>query len=175
MPSEDKNPEDKGPEELFDLVDANGTLVGKASRARCHSDPSLLHRVVHIFVFNEAGEVFLQKRSLAKDIQPGKWDTSVGGHVALGESVEAAARREMIEELGLQHLTPAFVHEYIWRSSVESELVRTYRCVHEGPFALQRDEIIEGGFFSLEAVRRMARAGLLTPNLEHELRLLGFL
>jgi isopentenyl-diphosphate delta-isomerase type 1 len=162
-------------EELFDLVDETGRVVGRASRAACHRDPRLLHRAVHVFVFNARGEVFLQRRSRAKDIQPGRWDTSVGGHVAQGETPEEAVQREMAEELGLRDLQPLLLHEYIWRSPVESELVRTYRCSHEGPFSLQQEEIEEGRFFTTAELRGAAGRDLLTPNLEHELSLLGIL
>jgi isopentenyl-diphosphate delta-isomerase type 1 len=162
-------------DELFDLVDENGRVIGRAPRAACHADPRLLHRAVHVFVLNAHDEIFLQRRSRTKDIQPGKWDTSVGGHVALGESFEQAAQREMAEELGLRDLQPQLLHQYIWRSPVESELVRTYRCTHGGPFSLQAEEIEEGRFFAPDELRRMAGRGLMTPNLEHELRLLGIL
>ncbi len=169
MPAQD-------PEEMFDLVNEAGEVIGAASRARCHRDPTLLHRAVHLFVFDEQGRVFLQRRAAGKDIQPGKWDTSVGGHVHRGEAVEDALRREMEEELGLDPDLPVErLHEYVWRSPVESELVRTYRCTHPGPFRLQADEIDAGAFFTIEELDRKRRAGALTPNLEHELVRLGLL
>lgn len=164
------------PEELFDLVNEVGEVVGVAPRARCHADPSLLHRAVHLFVFDERGRVFLQRRSADKDIQPGKWDTSVGGHPRRGESPLQALRREMLEELGLNPaLRVEYLHEYVWRSPLESELVRTYRCTHNGPFRLQADEIEAGSFFAPAELLALAKAGELTPNLEHELCLLGLL
>jgi len=162
-------------DEVFDLVDAEGRVIGHASRAQCHADPSLLHQAVHLFVFHPDGRLFLQKRSMTKRIQPGRWDTSVGGHVGLGEPAHRALLREAREELGLQRIEPDFLHSYIWRSEVESELVRTYRCTHRGPFELQSDEIDEGRFFTLPEVRALVGTGQLTPNLEHELGLLGIL
>ena len=80
-------------EELFPLVDEDGNQIGKATRRECHSGTMLLHPVVHLHVFNAKGELYLQKRSTDKDIQPGKWDTSVGGHVDYGETVENALKR----------------------------------------------------------------------------------
>ena len=163
-------------EERFDIVTEAGEVIGAASRSRCHRDPSLLHRAVHLFVFDEGGRVFLQRRSVQKDIQPGKWDTSVGGHLQQGESVEQALRREMAEELGLDPSLPVeLLHEYVWRLPVESELVRTYRCTCAGPFSLQADEIDEGRFFCAQELFDLSEAGQLTPNLEHELRRLGLL
>ena len=88
-------------EELFDIVDDNGNIIGTAPRSKCHGDPSLIHRTAHVFVFHPDGrQVLLQLRRKDKDIQPGKWDTSVGGHLDHGEDYETAARRELREELG---------------------------------------------------------------------------
>lgn len=161
--------------EIFDLVNERGEVIGQAPRRRCHGDPALLHRSIHVFVFNRAGHLFLQKRSAHKDIQPGKWDTSVGGHVDQGEGVEAAVTREMCEELGLIEQPVEFLHRYIWRTDVESELVHSYRCRNEGPFTLQPEEIDEGRFILPGELPRMLSEGLFTPNLAHELGLLGLL
>ena len=80
-------------EEMFPIVDEEGNITGAATRGECHNGSKLLHPVVHLHVFNSKGELYLQKRPEWKDIQPGKWDTSVGGHVDLGESVEMALKR----------------------------------------------------------------------------------
>ena len=73
--------------EHFPIVNENGEIIGKATRTECHSGSFLLHPVVHLHVFNSRGELYLQKRAENKDIQPGKWDTSVGGHVDYGEEI----------------------------------------------------------------------------------------
>ena len=98
-------------EERFPIVDEDGHVVGVATRGECHSGSKLLHPVVHLHVFNSRGEVYLQKRPEWKDIQPGKWDTSVGGHIDYGETPEQALIREVREELGItdtsrEHLMP---------------------------------------------------------------------
>ena len=160
-------------DEILEVVDAQGRVLGRATRGECHSDRSLLHRAVHVFVLDRQGRIFLQKRSMQKRIQPGRWDASVGGHVDPGETPKQAAVREMDEELGIAGVELELLHEYVWRSEVESELVRTFRCVHEGPFTLKADEIDEGRFFSLDELRALVGTGQLTPNLEHELVLLG--
>jgi len=165
-------------DELLEVLDAEGRVVGLAPRARCHGDPSLAHRAVHVLVRNRHGEYFLQKRSRLKRVQPGRWDSSVGGHVDPGESWLEAARREISEELGivletseqLEHL-----HDYVWRTSIETELVRTYRLDHDGPFRLHPDEIEEGRFWTEAELRTAAGSGRLTPNLEEELHRLGVL
>jgi len=71
---------------LFDLLNDDDKVIGQALRSACHGDPGLIHRAVHVLVFNSSGALLLQKRAPGKYIQPGKWDTSVGGHLALGES-----------------------------------------------------------------------------------------
>ena len=173
--------EDEEDNEFLEIVDELGQVVGSEPRSRCHSDPALAHRAVHVFVRNSRGELFLQKRALSKRIQPGKWDTSVGGHVLPGESYEGAAAREFFEELGVRledvggGVKLKLLHDYVWRSPVETEHVRTYELAHDGPFHLDPHEIDDGRFWTADEMRRAAGTGVLTPNLEEELRLVGML
>ena len=95
--------------EWLPLVDADGHVVGKATRGECHGGAKLLHPVVHLHVWNSRGELYLQHRPAWKDIQPDKWDTAVGGHVDLGEDIATALRREVKEELGLTDFEPEFL------------------------------------------------------------------
>ena len=97
-------------EEWFPLVNEEGETIGKATRRECHSGSKQLHPVIHLHIFNDAGELYLQKRSMNKDIQPGKWDTAVGGHIDYGETVEEALRREVREELGITEFTLSLIH-----------------------------------------------------------------
>ena len=156
-------------DELFDIVDEEGRKIGQATRKECHSSPSLIHQVVHVFVFNSRGELFLQKRAETKDIQPGKWDTSVGGHFLPDELPEDAARREVKEELGVDIAEFEFLYSYLWRSPVETELVKTYKVIHDGPFTWPEDEIGDGRFWTMDDISQTLRSGMFTPNLEHEL------
>ena len=162
-------------EELFPLVNEQGELIGKASRKLCHSGSFLLHPVVHLHVFNTAGQLFLQKRSLDKDIQPGMWDTSVGGHVDYEETVGVAdwvlpaLQREASEELGIIEFTPFFVMLYTFRSAFEYELVHTYYTVFDGPLTPDAVEISEGRFWDCSEILANLGAGIFTPNFEGEI------
>lgn len=155
-------------EELFDVLDASGRKVGQALRRECHGNPALIHPAVHVLVCDHAGRLFLQKRSSVKDIQPRKWDTSVGGHPRCGEEAEAAARREMREELGVEPPCLEPLYHYLWRSAVETEFVTSFRAVHEGPFNLQPEEIETGRFWTAAEIDAALGSGLFTPNFEYE-------
>ncbi len=164
-------------EELFEIIDdATGQVIGTAPRRVCHGDPSLIHRSVHVVVFSSAGEILLQKRNLRKDIQPGKWDTAVGGHLALGETYEQAALREFCEELGVppvQQLTELF--SYKIRNEIESENVKVFQTVHDGPFQPQESEVEQVAFFSPAELKMRLGQGRtedFTPVLCRELHLL---
>lgn len=158
--------------EVFDLVDEQGRLVGRAPRAWCHRTPSLLHRAAHVIVTDGAGRIYLQKRSPAKDIQPGKWDTSVGGHVDAGEDHEAGARREMREELGLGGEL-RFLYRYLWRTACETELVETFLHVARSEPRPRPEEIDEGRWFTAAEAAALVAGGGATPNLAEELRRLA--
>ncbi len=162
-------------EELFEIVDDEGSVIGVAPRSKCHGDPSLAHRSVHVFVRNREGDVYLQKRSHTKDIQPGKWDSSVGGHLAPGETYEQAAKRELAEDLDVSvpEVSLVSLHSYVWRTPIETEHVRTSELQFEGALHPNPVEIDEGRFWSVAEIRRDYGRGIFTPNLEHELRLLS--
>ena len=157
-------------EELFPLVDENCNVIGSATRRECHSGSMLLHPVVHLHVFSPDGELLLQKRSDDKDIQPGRWDTSVGGHVDLGETIEEALRREAGEELGLFGFKAKPLQPYVFQSAVERELVNPFVAVvpKDYPFKFQREEISEIAFWTPEKISESLGKDILTPNFEQE-------
>ena len=161
-------------DELFEIYDEGGNRVGLAPRAACHGNPALIHRTAHVVVFDRRGRLLLQKRSPHKDIQPGKWDTAVGGHLAPGEDYRAAAEREMREELGVGPVEPLrFLFTTKIRNAVESEEVGVFATGHDGPFQPDPQEISELRFWTPAEVLAAVGTGQFTPNLEAEVGLLA--
>jgi isopentenyl-diphosphate delta-isomerase type 1 len=141
-------------EDIFDIVNEHDEVTGRKSRREAHT-LGLMHRAAHILVFNAAGEVFLQKRSMAKDNHPGVWDASCSGHVDSGEDYAAAARRELGEEIGLHEpgpLEPLF--KLTPSADTGQEFIQVFRTHAEGPFTLHPQEIDEGRWMAPEALDR---------------------
>jgi isopentenyldiphosphate isomerase len=141
-------------EEIFDVVNERDEVINRKPRSEVHR-LGLLHRAVHVLVFNSPGEIFLQKRSMTKDREPGKWDSSSSGHVDAGEAYEACAVRELREEIGLiVQKTPERLFKIDACLETDWEFVWVYRCNSEGPFQLHPDEIERGEWFAPEAVTK---------------------
>lgn len=157
-------------EEWFPLVNEEGETIGKATRKECHNGSKQLHPVIHLHIFNKEGELYLQKRSMTKDIQPGKWDTAVGGHIDYGETVEEALRREVREELGITDFIPQFITRYVFESAIEKELVNTFRTVYNGEITPDTEELDGGRFWPIEEVKANLGKNVFTPNFEQEFR-----
>lgn len=158
--------------EMFPLITEEGQVVGRATRAYCHGGSMALHPVVHLHIFDSEGRIYLQKRSLRKDIAPGLWDTSVGGHVDYGETLLQAVLREAREEVGL-HLTgeeESFreLFQYVWQSSRERELVTAFAVTTDIEPTPDHDEVDEGRFFTLAEVRQLLGQGIFTQQFEEE-------
>jgi isopentenyldiphosphate isomerase len=156
--------------EMIEVVNPEGCAMGAAPRSRVHGNNQWLHRVVHVLVFDTRDRLLLQKRSLNKQVAPGKWDTSVGGHVDCGESLMDAAMREMKEELGIVPDPPRFIYQYIHSNDFESELVTTYVCRHDGEVACNPEEIDAACFWETDDVQANLGKGVFSDNFEEEFR-----
>jgi len=139
-------------EEIFDVVNDRNEIIGQEFRSVVHRT-GLKHRAVHVLVFNSRGDLYLQKRSMAKDCFPGTWDSSASGHLDRGEDYDACAVREVREELGYE-LKAALkrLFEISARPETGQEFVWIYRAELEGPFKLQHSEVDAGGWFAPEVV-----------------------
>jgi len=159
-------------EEWLPLVDREGKIIGKATRTQCHENKNLLHPVVHLHVFNSKGELYLQKRSLNKLVQPGKWDTAVGGHIELNESIEHSLSREALEEIGISGFKPQLLVKYEWHSEMESELVFSFVTTYMGKITPNKTELDGGRFWTFSEIKKQLEKGTFTPNFEHEFKML---
>ena len=150
--------------EYFPVIQENGMVIGRAERSYCHSPAKPLHPVVHLHIIDRYSRLYLQK----KDIQPGKWDTAVGGHVDYGESIQEALFREAYEELGFREFNPVWLMSYVFESDVEREMVNVFAAV--GSFSLRpdHDEVDEIKAWDLESIDENLGKSLFTPNFEQE-------
>lgn len=154
--------------EYFPVIQENGMVIGRAERSYCHSPAKPLHPVVHLHIIDRYSRLYLQKRSMKKDIQPGKWDTAVGGHVDYGESIQEALFREAYEELGFREFNPVWLMSYVFESDVEREMVNVFAAV--GSFSLRpdHDEVDEIKAWDMESIDENLGKSLFTPNFEQE-------
>ena len=155
-------------EEWLPLVDEKGNITGQAPRSICHSGGKLLHPVVHLHITNPENEIVLQKRSMKKDLLPGRWDTAVGGHIGVNEKIEEALKRETFEELGITSFEARPLGNYIWESPREKELVFSFLCTRYDRIRIDNDEVDEGRFWSREEIEKNIGQACFTPNFEHE-------
>ncbi len=157
--------------EWFEVIDRQGQVLGLATRRECHGNPRLRHRVVHVLVRDETERLYLQKRAWTKDIQPGKWDTSVGGHLHPQETPALGARRELAEELGIRtERSLRWLYAYEMCSPVETEWVDTFELLWNDAVFPDPTEITEGRWWTVSEIRRHLGTGIFTPNFEDEFR-----
>lgn len=159
-------------EEWVPLVDEKGKVTGQAPRSHVHNGSKLLHPVVHLHVINNKGEILLQKRPLRKQIQPGKWDTAVGGHISTGETLEQALQKEAAEEIGLKQFSAKLQQVYKWESEVEAELVYVFTTKETHNIGIQSNEVEELRFWSVKEITSRFQDKLFTPNFMVEFQLL---
>jgi isopentenyldiphosphate isomerase/intracellular septation protein A len=159
-------------EEWVPLVDGHGKIIGQAPRSQVHNGSKLLHPVVHLHVINQNKNILLQKRPMSKQIQPGKWDTAVGGHISAGETLEKALQKEAFEEIGLTGFSAKFQKVYRWESEVEAELVYLFTTFDFKNVKVKSDEVEEIRFWTRNQIEKQIGQGVFTPNFEYEFGLL---
>lgn len=171
-PTADTTVERVAASEWFPIVEPNGLVVGRATRNYCHSGAKPLHPVIHIHIIDRYSRIYLQKRSMNKDIQPGKWDTAVGGHVSYGEGILEAVYREASEELGLREFNPIFLEAYQFESAIEKEMVNIFAVVGSYDLDPDHDEVDEGRWWTVEDIDSAIGKEIFTPNFESEFQMI---
>jgi isopentenyldiphosphate isomerase len=159
-------------EEWVPLVDESGNVNGSAPRSQVHNGSKLLHPVVHLHVINRNKAILLQKRPVSKLVQPGKWDSAVGGHISVGETLEQALKKEAFEEIGLVDFSAKLHKIYKWETDVETELVYLFITYDFKNFKVHTDEVDEVRFWTKNQIENQLGKNVFTPNLELEFQLL---
>jgi len=160
-------------EEWLPIVNNEGKVTGAQPRSLCHDgSKKYMHPVVHLHVFNSKGDLYLQKRPMYKKVQPGKWDTAVGGHIAANETIETALFRETKEEIGLEIKEVKHAFRYIWESEIEKELVHSFILQTRDIPVVNKEEVADGKFWKLTEIEKRLETGLFTPNFEKEFKML---
>lgn len=150
-------------EEIVAIVDEENRVVGAASRSRMRAD-GLPHRATYILVFNDEGELFVQKRTMGKDIYPGYYDVATGGVVLAGESYGDAAERELAEELGITGVRLKVHFDFFHQGAGNRVWGRVFSCVYNGDVVLQEEEVESGGFHPVHQILEISRRRPFTPD-----------
>ncbi len=159
--------------EYLPVVDEDGNLIGKASREQCHRDPSMIYPVVRLHVFNPKGEILLQRRSLKSDIEPGKWDAAVAGHVRYGEDIEAAIKRETMEEINLEIDGMQLMNKRLFKAKTSTALMFVFIIVTDKIPRANKNEVEEIAFFSIAEIKPLIANAKASIGLEQELELIS--
>lgn len=159
-------------EEWVPLVDESGNVNGSAPRSQVHNGSKLLHPVVHMHLLNRNKAILLQKRPMSKQIQPGKWDSAVGGHISVGETLEQALKKEAFEEIGLADFSAKMYKVYKWETDVEAELVYLFISFDFKNFKVHSDEVEEVRFWTKSQIENQLGKNIFTPNFEYEYNML---
>lgn len=158
--------------EIFPIIREDGLVIGRATRDYCHNGSRLLHPVVHLHIIDREANIYLQKRSMTKDLLPGRWDTAVGGHIKYGESVVEALLRECSEELNLREFNPVHICSYRYDTRRDAEFVFVFAAVGHFNLVPDRNEVDEGLWWTIPQIEKAAGGRRLTPNFVKEFNMI---
>lgn len=168
-PTIDSKAEEAPSIEMLPIVDGTGTVIAQASRKWLHGKGSgNIHPVVHAYFINRYSDIFLQRRSMDKDIYPGRWDFAVGGHVVYGEQPLETLFRESEEELRFTRFNPISLGAYVYPDPMGKEYVNIFAAV--GDFEIENfgEEVMDGRWWSQKEIQDNLAKSLFTPNFEDE-------
>lgn len=143
-------------DELLDLVDQNDQVIGTVLKSSAHSNPAFIHREVVVLIFNKKNQTLIQKRSLLKKVDPGKWEVACAGHVGAGEIPEEAAKREVFEELGI-NIQPVFFEKQKVLNDINNESKFYwvyYAIIDDNDFELDKLEVEEVKWIDVSEVSK---------------------
>ena len=150
-------------DEIVVIVDEKNNIIGAETRSEMRSK-GLIHRAAYILVFNSVGSIFVQKRTMSKDVYPGYYDIAAGGVVLYGETYDESAIRELEEELGIRGVPLTRLFDFYYKDEINRIWGRAYTCVYDGKIVLQEEEVESGSFRGVDEIIRMAGNELYTPD-----------
>ena len=157
------------------VVDEKNQVIASASMIDVHKK-GLWHRISVVHVFNSKGEIYLQKRSPHVDTSPNLWDHSAAGHVDVGEEPEEAAKRELLEELGVKTDKLEFISTYKTQNSDKGKTLNrfwyVYKHTFDGTMHLEKTEVSTGKFVDVEWLKTdiKEKPNLYTDGLKDSLK-----
>lgn len=154
--------------EWLPIIDADGNLIGKATREECKKDKSLIYPVVRLHIFNSKKEIFLQKRTKNTNIQPGLWDAAVAGHVQFNETIEAAVIRESKEELNLENIQFQLVEKRMFYGETTTAMMFIFVAIVDQPITPNLKETSGGDFYNIKTARQKIGEENLSAGLKEE-------
>ena len=149
-------------QEIVQIVDEDDNEIGAVARHIMRKQ-RLIHRASYILVFNTNQELFVQKRTMSKDMYPGYLDVAAGGVVLAGESYEQSADRELEEELGIKAKIQ-FLFDRYYEDADNRVWGRIFSCIHEGPFTFQPEEVADGWFMTIDQALDLSKKEPFTPD-----------
>lgn len=150
-------------DEIVVIVDAHNNVVGSAPRREMRAK-RLPHRSTYILVFNSQGELFVQKRTMTKDVFPGYYDPAAGGVVLAEESYEESAKRELEEEMGIRDVPLTWLFDFYFADEQTCVWGGVFSCVYDGVMVLQEEEVESGAFLPIRDIVRLAHTEPYTPD-----------
>jgi isopentenyl-diphosphate delta-isomerase len=150
------------PVEIYDVVDEDDKIIGKASREEVHKNNRLIHRSVVFFVFDKKGRVFVNQRSKNKEFYREYWSLTFGGHVNSGETYEEAVVREAKEEAGIEG-KPFFMGTLKIRLPTESENSKIFGFITDKKLKLDPFEVKQGKFMTMKELEEKLKKDKFLP------------
>ena len=150
-------------DEIVVIVDDHNNVVGAAPRRDMRAQ-RLPHRSTYILVFNSQGELYVQKRTMTKDIFPGYYDIAAGGVVLADESYDESAQRELYEEMGIRGVPLTALFTFYYTDARTRVWGGVYKCVYDGELVLQAEEVESGEFLQIDEILRRAHTEPYTPD-----------
>ena len=156
-------------DEIVAIVDEHNHVVGAALRREMRAK-RLPHRSTYILVFNARGELYVQKRTMTKDVFPGYYDVAAGGVVLAGESYQQGAERELEEEMGIRDVPLTRLFDFYFENERTRLWGCAFSCVYNGPIVLQEEEVESGAFMAVDQILCQSATEPFTPDGMYVLR-----